>query len=399
MQQILPLRGVIQHYDWGSRTALAELLGRSAPSERPEAELWLGAHRNGPAQVRIEGRWERLDTLIERDAEALLGARATAAFGRRLPFLLKILAVERPLSLQVHPDTLQARAGLEREQAVPNDARLYADPHGKPELICALTPFLAFCGLRSLEAVRRELDRVGLGAWLPACADESTAFRGFLGGWLGASRGAREEALQRAVAAARRTAAVDPVHASLVALSAAHPGDPGVLAPLFLHRIVLAPGEALFLPPGEIHCYLAGVAVELMASSDNVLRGGLTTKRVDVDELLRIARLASGQPPILRAEVWNGEGVWRTPASEFELSLLAPGAGRPLPVETRTSLEILWCQEGSLRIAPLAGGGLTLERGRSCLVPVAAGPYRLIGEGRAFRAALPSLRESGSPQR
>ena len=163
-----------------------------------------------------------------------------------------------------------------------------------------------------------------------------------------------------------------------------------MLAPYFLNRIELAPGEALYLPPGELHCYLAGTAIELMASSDNVIRGGLTTKQVAIDELLRVARFASRRPPILRAEQrGSGESVWRTPAVEFELSSLQPDTGRPCLVAARTGGEILWCSEGRMRVTSTEGGELVLISGESCIVPAAAGPYRITGAGRAFRAALP----------
>jgi mannose-6-phosphate isomerase len=392
LQRILPLRGAIQNYDWGSRTALAALLGRSAPSARPEAELWLGAHPNGPAEVRVDARWERLDALVERNAEALLGAPSLAAFGRRLPFLLKVLAVERPLSLQVHPDATQARDGFARQQECAEAPRLFVDPGAKPELVCALTPFTALCGLRPLEDLRAQLAGVGLDALVPAGEHEPTVFAGFLGSWLRAPLPERRAALRRALEHAERIAeAGDPECASLLALAAEHRDDPGVLAPLFLHRVELRPGEALYLPPGELHCYLRGVAVELMASSDNVVRGGLTRKDVDTDALLRITRLTSRRPPILRAEPRaRGESVWRTPAQEFELSLLDSQQDDRLELADRAGAEILWCCEGALQLASAAGKALVLGRGEACLVPASAGAYRVQGAGRAFRAALPA---------
>lgn len=299
--------------------------------------------------------------------------------------------MERPLSLQTHPDAEQARAGRAREAAAaPGAARLYADAHGKPELVCALTPFTALCGLRSPAELRQRLARFGLARLAPA-AGAPTDLLALLRHWLGGEAAVLREILDRALAGAEAAAAVDPDAAAILDLAAEHPGDPGVLAPLFLHRIELAPGEALFLPPGELHCYLRGVAVELMASSDNVLRAGLTRKAVDVAELLRVVRPASRRPPILQAEPReNGEGVWRTPAPEFELSLLTPGPDAPVVVSRRAGVEILWCAEGALHVEPAGGTGVALARGESCLVPAAAGPYRVAGTGRAFRAALPS---------
>jgi mannose-6-phosphate isomerase len=374
--RILPLRGAIKHYAWGSRTALADWLGRPGPSPEPEAELWLGAHPSGPAEVEIGGRWEPLDRWLARDQSPL-------------PFLLKLLAVERPLSLQVHPDAEQARAGFERERERPAGERRYSDPFAKPELVCALTPFTALCGFRPADEVAARLAALGAAEIFPAAGDEASRLAGFLGGWLGASREARRSVLGRLRAAARGAAPRDPASAWLLRLDAEYPDDPGVLAPLFLHLVELAPGEALFLPPGELHCYLAGVAVELMGSSDNVLRGGLTPKPVYVDELLRVARFAARRPPLLRPlERRPGASAYPTPADEFELSLLEPNPDRPVTVARPRGLEVLWCASGSVRV--VAGDSIVVrERGQSCLVREAAQGYRVEGAGRVYRAAAP----------
>jgi mannose-6-phosphate isomerase len=329
-----------------------------------------------------------LDVLIERAGEGLLGPASSSAHGLRLPFLLKVLAVARPLSLQAHPDAAQARAGFERSRAAADG--IYHDPHPKPELICALSPFTALCGFLSVDQIRERLAAVGLADWVPAGNDESRVLAELFGRWLGAASADRAGALAPALAAASRSASRDRACARVVALAELHPEVPGVLAPLFLHEIELSPGEALFLPPGVLHAYLEGVAVELMASSDNVLRGGMTTKPVHVDELLRILRFASGPPPVLRAQPRvPGEGVWRTQAEEFELSELRPGRDGNVAIGVRAGVEILWCAEGRLHIEPEVGTGLDVGSGESCLVPAAVGPYRVTGIGRAFRAGLP----------
>lgn len=386
MQSILPLRGAIQHYAWGSRTALAEWLGRPGPSAEPEAELWLGAHPNGPAEIEVDGRWEPLDRWLAHGAGAGAGAGG-------LPFLLKVLAVERPLSLQAHPDAAQARAGFARERAagVAPAERRYADPFAKPELVCALTPFAALCGFRPAAELAARLAELGAGELVPATGDDEARLAGFLGGWLALAPEARRAPLERVRAAARARAARDPECAWLLRLDAEHPDDPGVLAPLFLHLVELAPWEALFLPPGELHCYLAGVAVELMESSDNVLRGGLTRKPVHVDELLRVARFAPRRPPrLLPVERAPGERCYETPAESFELSLLEPAPGRSVAIASRRGAEVLWCAAGRVQITAGEGGaGLVRARGESAFVGAAAGGYRVEGAGRVHRAALP----------
>jgi mannose-6-phosphate isomerase len=388
---LLRLRGAIQRYDWGSRTALAELQGRPAPSETPEAELWLGAHPKGPAEVDVDGRWEPLDRALGWAGEAWLGAAVVQAFGPRLPFLLKVLAVERPLSIQAHPDAVQARAGFERERADPPGERRYADPYPKPELVCALTPFRALCGFRPVEEVRARLAPLGLEALLGDSGDaEEARLARLYRGWLESDPEDRRRGLARAVEGARREAARDRASAWLLRLAEVYPADPGLLAPLLLHDVELAPGEALFLAPGTLHCHLAGTAVEIMASSDNVLRGGLTSKAVHLDELLRVTRFESRPPSVLAGEERApGERVYRTEAAEFELSRLEPSAGAAVAIAARRGIEILLCERGPVRVAA-DGASLALGRGESCLVPAAAGPYRVEGSGRVFRAAIPS---------
>lgn len=399
MLQILPLRGAIQPYDWGSRTALAELLGRGCPSLRPEAELWLGAHPNGPAEVRVDGRWERLDVLIERSGDVLLGADAIGRFGRRLPFLLKVLAVERPLSLQAHPDAQRAAAAFEadrlREPALP---RRYADSYPKPELVHALTPFAALCGFRAAEASRAWLAEAGLAdAWpLDEGRPHDGALRSFLAAWLRQPAAQREERIAGLVAHAAARASGDPIAQRVTELAALWPGDPGLIAPVLMNAVALAPGEALFLRPGELHCYLSGVAVEIMAASDNVVRAGLTEKPVDVEELLAIAPCMPGPAPIVApTERIAGETVFPTAAAEFELSRLEP-EGREIPLRTRGP-EVLLCTSGAVQLSSAAGGA-SLGQGASCLVPAAVLTYAVSGRGTLFRAALPAGDGSPAPR-
>ncbi|RIL04491.1 MAG: mannose-6-phosphate isomerase, class I [Proteobacteria bacterium] len=387
---ILRLEAVIQRYDWGSRTILAELRGAPAPSAEPEAELWLGAHAHGESRVVLaSGETMPLAAWIEQAPEAALGAAALARFGPRLPFLFKILAVERALSLQAHPDAEQARAGFAREEraGLPPSRRLYADAHGKPELVVAHGRFRALAGFRDVADVRARLAQVGLGALAPPPAAPADWLRALLRAWL---QDLAPAALAHAVDAARRGAAGDAALACVARLADEHPGDPGALAPLVLHAVELAPGEALHLEPGTLHCYLDGAAAEIMASSDNVLRAALTTKPRAVDDLLRIGRFEPRAPQPIRATPRApGERVFVTPAREFELSEIdASGDGVALAGER--SIEILLCHAGRVRAAAVDGSAaLELARGESCVVAAAAGAYRVSGAGRVYRAALP----------
>jgi mannose-6-phosphate isomerase len=354
---------------------LAELRGRPVPSS--EAELWFGAHPDAPAEVETTEGAIPLDAWIARDPVRALGASG----GDTLPFLLKILAVAAPLSLQAHPNAEQARAGFAREQrdGPPVDAptRSYRDPFPKPELVCALGPFQALKGFRAPAEIAADLARLGEAA-PPELANplrerpDADGWRDAFAAFLGLPR---ERAAKRVEAVVAALAGRDDAPArTLRRLAEAYPGDPGVLAALYLNPVTLAPGQALFLPAGELHCYLDGLAVEVMACSDNVLRGGLTAKHVDRGELLRIVRFEPGDArPIVATPGVPGERCWPTPAREFRLSRLDLEAGG-MEVTTRRGPEILLCTAGTAQIEPSACE--RLAPGQAAWVPAAAGPYR-----------------------
>ncbi|GMA94229.1 putative mannose-6-phosphate isomerase ManA [Pseudolysinimonas kribbensis] len=293
----------------GFPSAIAELLGRR-PSGRPEAELWLGAHPGSPAR------------LVGRD-----GTLLDVVHGR-LPFLLKVLAAERPLSLQAHPTPELAAAGFAREEAagIPIDApeRNYKDPFHKPELIYALSdPFRALCGFRPVAQTRTLLEPVAgderiapLLDRLRTDADLRPVFE-----WL-VSRG--DDVDDLVVALVETSSVADDVSWDAVRrLSETNPGDPGIAISLLLHTAVLRPGEALYLPAGNIHAYLDGLGIELMAASDNVLRGGLTSKHVDVAELVSVLDFTPRRVPLLRPEEPRpGVRVFRPDVPDFVLTVV-----------------------------------------------------------------------------
>jgi len=392
---IHPLRNEVKRYAWGSRRALAALRGER-PSPEPEAELWMGAHPGGVSRVATPAGEVPLDAFIAADPEGVLGPEVVRRFGARLPFLLKVLAAERPLSIQAHPDAEQARAGFARENAagIPLDApqRSYRDASAKPELICALSPFEALIRFRTQGDVAARLAALQapeLEGLLRAArgAEPSAALRALFEGWMRLPPAQQGEVLARAVRCAGR--GDDPELAWVARLAQAYPGDAGALAPLFLNRVVLAPGEALFLPPGELHAYLEGVGVEIMGSSDNVLRGGLTPKHVDLAELLRVLHWRGGPPIVTTPEkVGAGEVRYRTPAPEFELSRIEPRGGH-VDVHTRRGVEVLLCCEGRGEVAHLATGQrVAIGSGGSLLVPAAATAYRVSGDLALYRAGV-----------
>lgn len=396
MAEILELENAVQAYAWGSRTRIAELLGEPSPADEPQAELWMGAHPKAPSRVRLAGHARPLDQLIsERPAEIL--GEVHGADGR-LPFLLKVLAAERALSIQAHPDLAQAAAGFAREEAagVPIDAeqRNYRDRSHKPEILLAVEPFSILRGFRDPAEILELAGALDLERQLPAFAalrdgeDEGSRLRAFFAALV---TEAGEEAQRRrnarvAATIEERGLAGHPVFRWVLRLADQFPADRGVLSPLFLNVITLTPGEAMYTGPGILHAYLEGFGIELMANSDNVLRGGLTTKHLDVPELLRILRFAP-QPPERLAPLPGlaGEERFVPPLGDFALTRvpLEPGQHR-LRVGGR--VEILFVLEGEGRLESASGVSHRFGRGSSFLVPAGAGGYALNGSATLFRA-------------
>lgn len=421
---VYPLTGVVRPYAWGSRTAIAELQGRPAPTEEPEAELWLGAHPGDPSTVTAAGGPVSLDALIAGDPKGQLGEQVADAFGPRLPFLLKVLAAEAPLSLQAHPDPEYAREAYARQEADPSLPKNYTDAHHKPEMLVALTEFEALCGFRDTEESADTLEAFGIAALDPVVAalragNLRTAVELLLS-WPADDRAALTDAVVTAArerdtaAAASADAALavaggDPAFAiagvaavlsagvadsfSLAAdLAARYPGDPGVLVALLLHHVRLSPGEAIWMPAGNLHAYLRGAGVELMAASDNVLRGGLTPKRVDVGELLNVLRFQVLDDPKLHStEVAPGIVTWSVPVPDFALYRLDLDGTRP-PLEVPASgPRIILATAGDLFVGESVDGTpVELTRGGAAYAPADAGPIKVAGTGQAFVAAVPA---------
>ncbi|MFJ4781000.1 mannose-6-phosphate isomerase, class I [Streptomyces sp. NPDC088762] len=380
------LTNTIRPYAWGSTTAIPSLLGVE-PTGEPQAEMWMGAHPAAPSRLDRGHGETALSDVIAADPEGELGAPTVARFGPRLPFLLKLLAAGAPLSLQVHPDRAQAEAGFEDEErrGVPIDAahRNYRDPHHKPEMLCALTPFDGLCGFRPPEQAADLIEGLGIGSLKPyadllRAHPVDAALREVLTAILTADREEMAHTVTEAAAAADRLGGPYTPYASLVH---DYPGDPGVIAAMLLNHFRLQPGEAVFLGAGVPHAYMKGLGVELLANSDNVLRAGLTPKHVDVPELLKIVKFEPGDPHVLRPE-GDGEEVYETPIEEFRLSrfVLAPGAAaRTIPADAP---QILLCTAGSPHL-----GELTLVPGDSVWVK-AGEKAELSGTGTVFRATV-----------
>jgi mannose-6-phosphate isomerase len=432
------LQNTAMHYEWGSPVHIPALLGADNSQGKPWAELWMGVHPGGPS--RIAGKEAvgnnpalnnppgaspagslSLGDLIAAGPERYLGKEAAENFGG-LPFLFKLLAAAKPLSIQAHPNLEQAREGWRRENGngIPLDApdRNYRDDCHKPEILCALNPFTAMCGFRPPEETASLLAKYFTGAPLSlrrgieplrtALAGEDP-LRTFLKVLFRLS----PETLRELTAYALETVLPDGEWDLVSRFAGLYPGDPGIIAPLYLNLLQLIPGEAVYLPAGVLHAYVHGFAVELMANSDNVLRGGLTSKHVDVEELLSILNFRPYRPAILKPRpLGNGLFRYDTPCREFSLQVMKSQGGTTLFPERGPSIIVV--TEGKLRVSAGDGensgdGNWTLARGESAFIPAReedqdktgtkpeAKPLAFSGAYTLYIASLPS-REDNPPK-
>ena len=368
------LTGQIQPYAWGSPTFIPELLGYDATNE-PQAELWLGAHPSAPSSIRGRG----LDELVSEDPETVVGAVSVDRFGPVLPYLLKVLAADKPLSLQAHPSRAQAEDGFARENeaGVARDAanRLYRDDWPKPEALCALMDSEALCGFREPAQTYALFEQLGVGSALELVAllarSDAGSTERLAGVFERIMRLEDTSVVDEVVAAAGSVDGAEGDFGVFVrtarTLGEAYPGDPGVMAALLMNRISLQPLEAVYLPAGNLHAYLNGGGIEVMANSDNVLRGGLTPKHVDVDELLAVLDFTPGFPGLVEP-VEEAPQVWRypTPAPEFALWRIEAGE-LPIDLPGAGLGRVVLATRGSARLEA-AGLELTLDRGQSAFV-------------------------------
>ncbi len=387
------LTNVVKPYAWGSRTAIAELRGLPSPAPTPEAELWMGAHPSSPSRITKDGSEVALDACILHDPEGELGQESLSTFGPKLPFLLKVLAAGAPLSLQAHPTAAQAKVGFAREnaQGLALDAptRSYKDDNHKPEVLCAVSPFWALSGFRGAAEAATLLAALEVPALLPIVAtlrgpneDGAKIREVFLALFAHPEKGRlASEVIARAEALGRHGF---PAEAEWTArLGKEYPGDVGVVVALLLNLVRLAPGEALFLDAGNLHAYLEGTGIELMASSDNVLRGGLTVKHVDVGGLAEVLEFApTGIPRARRVATPEGTIEYRTSAKEFLLARLMVDGSRPLP--KRTGPQILLAVGGSV-VVSRGTESLVLRSGESAYLPHSAEGVTVSGQGTLFR--------------
>ncbi len=412
--RLLRLQGAVQHYGWGGYDFIPNLLGLANPDRRPFAELWIGAHITAPALAVVDGGTVPLSQLTAARPDAILGADAAERFAGQLPYLLKVLDARQMLSIQAHPSKAQAEDGFERESVAgiePGAAtRNYRDDNHKPEVHVALTEFWMLHGFRPLEEISEVLRATPeLQAVMPSFdkklaaarrydAERRDLLRALYSSVMTMPQSSVDTILDPLIARLEASEPLDKSTPDYWALKAARSfplpdghRDRGIFSIYLLNLVHLQPGQGTYQPAGMLHAYLEGVNVELMANSDNVLRGGLTPKHVDVPELMRTLSFESGKPGILDGErVSDTETVYRTDAREFELSRIsvAPGQVHSAPADHGPDSLIVTDGSGVVRGAGLE---LKVERGGIVFAPAGTGYEVKPGDGgiTVFRAAVP----------
>ncbi|MDK2710992.1 mannose-6-phosphate isomerase, class I [Enterobacter cloacae] len=372
------LRNGIKNYAWGSRTALNTLFGVPNPDEQPQAEMWMGAHPAGCSEIETGSDSVSLLDAIAQSPESVLGARAMDRFGQ-LPYLLKILAAETALSIQVHPDKRQAEEGYAQQgNRVGED---YNDANHKPELVYAITPFMAMNGFRPFQEIVNHFLRLNAPELMPALAEfrgnlTGEGFKHFFVSLMQLTQREKENVLTQ-LQACLDSGGFTHLQSFITRLMRDYPGDIGILAPLFLHCITLAPGEAMFLRAGTLHAYVHGTAVEVMACSDNVLRAGLTPKKINLPELVKCTVFRETQEQELRLlpDDTGTEQHYSVPVEDFCFSVIGNCQQKRVDVD---SAQILLVLSGITTLRDTNGDEITLFAGQSVLIPALTASYSII---------------------
>lgn len=385
------LEGTLRAYPWGSRTLIQEMRGLDSPASRPEAEVWFGAHPGAPST--IDGT--SLNELIAQNPVGMLGERVAGEFEGQLPFLLKILAAGAPLSLQAHPSLEQAREGYARENAdrIELNAanRNYRDANHKPELIVALTDFIAMAGFRPLVKTMEIFDALECHELdhyrsMLAVDNEEESLRALFTTWITIPVGKRHELIHAILASSRRyldTGTEEDIKfvlSHIIDLNDRYPGDVGVLGALLLNFYELKPGEGIFLDAGNLHAYISGLGIEIMANSDNVLRGGLTSKYVDVPELVRVLNFKSLDNAIVESITDGAVHHYPVPVTEFTMDRVRLDG---VHVAEHDGPMIILCTDSTSTPVTLrhADQCLELTSGYAIWVPASDGAVEITGDG------------------
>jgi len=400
MKKICLLKNPIQEYAWGSHTAIADLLGNKFPSTKPQAELWMGAHPKAPSLVKYDDKWLSLIELIKQFPADILGKEIAAKFDNKLPYLFKVLAASKPLSIQAHPGIKQAKQGFEKENRlkIPLDSpnRNYKDKNHKPECICALTHFVALYGFRKISEIISLMEKICLKVLCKELNNlkrqpNSEGLKSFFRSIITINGRKKKQTIELAITNAQKLSEANHSFKWMINLYKEYPDDMGIFAPILLNLISLKPGQALFLPSGELHAYLDGLGVELMANSDNVLRGGLTKKHIDVPELLNVLNFEETDVNILLSQKdKNCEVVYHSMAEEFVLSVISDEKNISYTSPEKRSVEIILCTDGKASITDISiNENILLKKGTSVIIPSSVNKYSIEGKATLYKASVP----------
>ncbi|WP_375748245.1 mannose-6-phosphate isomerase, class I [Vibrio sp. HN007] len=391
-QYFFPMDNVIQDYAWGSRTSINTLFGIENPDNKPQAEIWMGAHPNGCSKIVENGETQLLSDFINLDKSGILTVETDTQFGE-LPYLFKVLAAESALSIQVHPSKEQAEEGFQREEeaGIPRNAanRNYKDPNHKPELVYALTPYQAMNGFREIPEMLSLFEKVQVAeiaetvAAFKASANEE-GLEKFFYTILSMEGEAKEKAVSELMAFAEANKD-DELFALIIELAGLYPGDIGLFCPLMLNVLTLQPGEAMFLYACTPHAYLKGTGLEIMANSDNVLRSGLTPKYMDIDELVKctIFQEKPASTLLTEPEIRDGGQYYPIPVDDFKFAVFMSADELTLNTE---SAEILLALDGDLTLTHKSGETVTIAQGESVFIPAYTNKFQISSKGRVARA-------------
>lgn len=399
--RIFKLRNQIREYAWGSKTFIPHLQGKEEASGEPQAELWMGTHPQASSRIMTNGREKSLLKIIDEDPLNMLGKYTAGKFKNKLPFLFKVLAAASPLSIQAHPNKIQAGKGfkLENKKSIPLDSgeRNYRDDNHKPELICALTNFDVMCGFQPVKDIVERIKYLQLEDHIhgikelekePLAKNLKKMFSDLMSNH-------NDNQIKQVSILVNKIAELQPrdendilIFRWISRLAAIYPKDMGVFSPLFLNVVKLKSGEALFIEAGVLHAYLNGCGVEIMANSDNVLRGGLTHKKIDFPELMKILKFDNEGLKIIKPVINKNEYIYQTSAKEFQLSKIVINDEEPFVKSNISSAEIILCTEGSGSIK-WSGSVLEIKHGESLFIPFAISEYSIEGSMELFRVEVP----------
>lgn len=389
------MKNEIKNYEWGSVTSIQDLFEIDNSEAKPQAEIWMGSHENGSSFIKTDNKEQSLREFIKTNPKEILGERTSEIFNEQLPYLFKVLAAQKALSIQVHPSKKSAEQGYHKEELKGiklNDYyRNYKDPNHKPELVYALTDFESLNGfisyldvLKNFQALQFEEFEQYLSGFSQNLNEDG--FKEFISNLLNLEDSSKRSVCKKLVELAKSPSKSNDKKFQLIKLfSENFSNDIGLFAPLFLNVVKLKPGEAMFLEAGRPHAYLLGTALEIMANSDNVLRAGLTPKNIDVGELVDNTTFVPTLVDKLRVKPNKNscEEKFEVPVNDFKFSIFTKPKSK---LVSTNSAEIIFAVDKACTLIDEKGFSISFEKGESVFIPAFVKQYNIVSDGIVARA-------------